>query len=539
MQFTVPDGLKISGIEVGNAYTNNNEYTWNGDEYVLVWASADGEVQTAQSGATIVTLLVDVPANTPDGTVFPVEFVEGSVTVSGADEIMLEHEEVNGSITVRVTDAGDIVFNIGSASGEPGDTVNVPLLVGFDKGSSSFEIQLDVPDGLTIEDFVIDPDSVYAQNGVFTWDPDTKTLTWTSTTGENVAGDPNTKIGDIVIKISDDAESGAELTVTGVGSAVNSDGNNMTPHVTDGLVTVTEPRNDDIYIVTALELTYTPPTRVNYWSHDTRAFSEIGFTDMVAAIRVTKYYVNADNQFVNAAGEVISDATYDAAGTIPADVTPFFDKTKPVNEFVHPVIAAGDDLRVEDTPLEVWERQLIDIYGDDYISPQEGTSSRELWLARQEQLEAADLQNQHTLGMYYFSDEQGDADFVIGDGSPLYLGDYNIFIGVKGDTDLSNRVDVIDAQLGLIYYVEKIVAELDDIYLVANDGMGDVDELRYYLSDVKYLDKNGNMVNPTEFDVEDCIRILQYYVETDVAELYYVTWEDIVGYDLLDSFYGD
>ena len=46
------------------------------------------------------------------------------------------------------------------------------------------------------------------------------------------------------------------------------------------------------------------------------------------------------------------------------------------------------------------------------------------------------------------------------------------------------------------------------------------------------------MADPTSLDVEDAQMILNYYTKKYVAHKSDTTWTDIVGYDLLDSFYG-
>ncbi|MBR4201793.1 MAG: hypothetical protein IKQ91_11110, partial [Oscillospiraceae bacterium] len=534
MQFKVPEGYKITGCKAGDAYQiADNEYKWNADEAILVWAAQSGEAQTAKSGSVIAILTVDIPAGTEDGTVIPVEFVK--VTVSGSNEEMVQHDEKNGSITVK-NDAGDIVFNIGSNSGKAGDTVDVPLIIGFGKGVSSFEIQLDVPDGLTIDDLKIDPDSVYAQNGTFTWDPETKTLKWTSNNGDIVA-DPNTKIADIQIKIPEGAEAGTVYDIKGNATATNKDGNSLTPHVTVGKVTVEE-TPDGLKVVTDIAIDYTAPTRVNYWSHDDRTFKESGgLNDMKAIMTLKKYYINADNQFVDAEGNVISETKYDAAsGVIPAGVKAFSEEQMDVTQYCHPISTQIGDLAPENTPAQVWENQLKAEYGDAYISP-EAATTKELRDARlTQEAEAKTLKNKHTLDIYYFSDENPNVDFRIGD--PYRLGDYNIFIGVKGDTSLDNKIGLDDVQIALKYYTQ-VMGQLEDVYMVNDDEYGHVDELRFFLGNVKYAGDTGTEPEtpgkPKNLGLDDVQMLLKFY--TYRMGQHEPTWQDVVGYDRLDTFY--
>ena len=242
MEFDVPDGCKISGIEFGDAYSNdNNAFTWNADENVLIWSSPDGQNQIAPAGATLVTLLVDIPADAKEGDVFPITFVKDSVEVSDTERNLLNHTELDGSVTVTEKPQGNIVFNIGDGSGKPGSTVDVPLTVSLDNGTTGFSLTFDVPDGTTIDDLKIDPNSPYAQNGKFNWDPETKTLTWTSNDGKPVNAEPGTKIADISVKVPEDAEPGTELPIKVTdASATDANGKKMTPTVAPGKVTVTD-----------------------------------------------------------------------------------------------------------------------------------------------------------------------------------------------------------------------------------------------------------------------------------------------------------
>ena len=534
MQFKVPEGYKISGCKTGNAYVvTDNEYKWNPDDAVLVWAADSGEAQTAKPGATIAILQVDVPAGVADNTKVPVEFV--NVTVSGANEEMLQHTEINGSITIKAVDGGDIVFNIGSNSGKAGETADVPLSIGFDKGVSSFELTLNVPDGVTIDDLKIDPDSEFYKNGQFEWDPETKTLKWTSNGGDVVVP-PNTKIADISVKIPEGAEAGTVYPITGTATAKNADGNDMTPYVTDGKVTV-DATPENLKVVTDVVLDYKEPTRVNYWSHDDRTFAESkGLADMKVMMTLKKYYVNADNQFVDADGNVISDTAYDAAtGKIPEGVAAFSTEEMDVTQYCHPISTQIGDLAPENSPLQVWQNQLKAEYGDDYISAEDATTKelRDARLAQEEN--AKTLKNKHTLAMYYFSDENPNVDFRIADSSPYYLGDYNIYIGVKGDTSLDNKVSLVDAQIALTYYTQTM-GQLANPYMVNDDEYGHKDELRFFLGNVLYAGVDGTKPeDPTKLSLNDAQAILLFY--TRKMGQTEPTWEQVVGYDRLDTFY--
>ena len=601
MEFAVPDGFKISGIEYGDAYTGaNNEFQWKSDEKVLVWASADGANQKAKSGATIATLYIDIPANAADDTDYPVTFVKDSVTVSDTERNLIAHEEIDGNIHVLPVETGDIVFGIGETSGTPGSKVDIPLTVMFDKGTNGFEIQLDVPDGLTIDDFTIDPDSVYAKNGKFEWDPTTKTLKWTSNDGKNVIPTPGTKIGTFSGTISKDAVPGTEYTIdvtnakatneaggsvkvssiagkvvvdkipedpttttitsdttepspttpttSGEETTPTTSGNETTPTTSGNETTPTTsgeettpttsdttPTTSDVTttetnpvtsetsfkVVTSLVTEFEKPTRVNYWSHDPRSFKESGgLRGLKFNITLYKYYINDKNLFVNEEGLPISGTPYNEADGIPENVKPIAVKTLDATAYTHP-------MESEDGPLKVWTNEIKAQFGDNY------TAADEL---------SAKHANKYPVKAYYFPNEQTDPDFNLNNGEPLYLGDWGIYIGVKGDVNLDNIADVQDAQLVLNYYTAKVVAHKDidkiNVDRPVDEEFEGVDRLCYYLGDVKYKNNDGTMADPTSLDVEDAQMILNYYTSKYVAKKTETNWEGVVGYDLLDSFYG-
>ena len=177
--------------------------------------------------------------------------------------------------------------------------------------------------------------------------------------------------------------------------------------------------------------------------------------------------------------------------------------------------------------LKVWTNEIIAQFGENYTAADELNAKHD---------------NKYTIKAFYFPSEQDDPDFMLNGGEPLELGDWNIYIGVKGDVNLDNIADVADAQLVLNYYTSKVVAHknIDTIniqYPVDPEFEG-VDRLCYYLGDVKYKNNDGTMADPTSLDVEDAQMILNYYTKKYVAHKSDTTWTDIVGYDLLDSFYG-
>ena len=122
----------------------------------------------------------------------------------------------------------------------------------------------------------------------------------------------------------------------------------------------------------------------------------------------------------------------------------------------------------------------------------------------------------------------------------MLLGTHDIFIGVKGDCDLNNTVNALDAQHTLSYflehglldnegyridgYVDEDSQELLDRY---GDLLGGEDGLIFYLVNVAYKE------NPLEIKAIDAQLILRYFLENTVMDNP-MNWDDeeLVGYDL-------
>ena len=136
-----------------------------------------------------------------------------------------------------------------------------------------------------------------------------------------------------------------------------------------------------------------------------------------------------------------------------------------------------------------------------------------------------------------------DPDFDINNGAPYEFGSIKIYIGVKGDFNLDNEVDITDAQLTLQYYTWKLALKVP--FLSDDPEFAPVDDpesgLIFFLVNVDYRDgRSGTdpLTKPQTLDINDAQDILAFYTYR-LAQQYERGWEYIVGYDYLDYFYGD
>ena len=284
-----------------------------------------------------------------------------------------------------------------------------------------------------------------------------------------------------------------------------------------------------------------PEKRMNFWSHDTRNIKDSrGLKDLSASMTLYKFYVNDDNQFVNVKGEVMTDVqgnpfVYTEGQPIPvAEMMAFEVKTKDIAAQVGPAA----DLS---TPFDIWESERKAQFGADYKSWDDAYD------------EAADQEvktthaNKYPIKLYFDPTAVDDADFRISD-TPVEVGELKIYIGVKGDFNLNNKVDLRDVQGALKYYTWQSVSHLDPEDLVgvlsSDPELDGEDGLIFYLINVVYRDGKtaDSPVSETQkITLADQRALLKYYTYRYVSKLdpEDYSWEKIVGYDKLDAFYGD
>jgi hypothetical protein len=651
VQFDLPEGFKVTGMTWGDAYGNADQVMWNNVENVLVWADPEGKSQVAEKGSILAILDVLVPADAVVGTKYPIAFHEG-IDAHDGNNMPVEVTGLDGSITIAKKDT--VAFEIEDTEGVPNSKVDIPVDMILDPGTKSFEITFDIPSDLVINGITYDPE--YEANGTFTWDPDTKTLTWTKNDGSDFKPDRRHNIANINVTVPNadpgtkyhiDATSvkatgndgspleyifnGGDLTVLEPVITTTTESTTTTTDTTTTVSTTTESTTTDstttqstttestttqstttestttqstttqstttqstttestttqstttestttqstttestttqstttqstttestttqstttestttqstttqstttestttsstttestttqstttesttsttittvsgeTSIVTSYSISFAPPTRVNYWSHDTRSFKESGgLKDMVATLTVYKYYVDANGV---------------------QDAEPFQVKSMEITAYTNPAEA-------ENSPKKVWDNETSASLG------------KTDWTEK-EALDATHT-NKYTLKAYYtYSADINDPDFDVNNGEPLELGDFKIYIGVKGDYNLDNQVKADDAQNTLNYYTKKLVGLTphlnDDPELDGEDG------LVFFLINVTYRDgfsPEDPMENPPKIQAHDAQLILQYYVEHMIQIDH--SWDYIVGYDFLDYFYGD
>ena len=117
----------------------------------------------------------------------------------------------------------------------------------------------------------------------------------------------------------------------------------------------------------------------------------------------------------------------------------------------------------------------------------------------------------------YFTDPtKADAEPVAAPVNPT------VYIGVKGDTDLSGLVDVPDA-IAILTYTAKIAAGQENIVFNEDENLN---KFAFFLADVDTESKAGKNEDNKLMTTEDAVRILTYTAKTAAGQE--VTWPDVI-----------
>ena len=117
----------------------------------------------------------------------------------------------------------------------------------------------------------------------------------------------------------------------------------------------------------------------------------------------------------------------------------------------------------------------------------------------------------------YFTDPtKADAEPVAAPVNPT------VYIGVKGDADLSGLVDVPDA-VAILTYTAKIAAGQENIVFNEDENLN---KFVFFLADVDTESKEGKNDGNKLMTTEDAVRILTYTAKTAAGQE--VTWPDVI-----------
>ena len=540
VSFKYDNALTFNGFTWGDQYTKAEDAVLNKTDAYVVWTSPNAADQVANGD--VLYLNFTAPGTAGE---YKVEFV--SLEVINTDGQALTIEKTNGAVIVEETTttttttsepvpAGKAKWVIDTKTAAAGGTVALPVIVtdAADGGAAGFRVSFKYDDALTFNGFTWGDQYTKTEDAILN-----KTDAYVAWTSPNAAD--QVANGDVIYLNFTVPSAAGEYKVEFASlEVINTDGQTLTIEKTNGAVIVEETTTTtttvttttttettttttDITttttdstttttgttttlepgqtaIVTSYTITYDPPTRVNYWSHDDRTFKESGgLKELKATLAVTK--ITVDEQGNELARE---------------------EKTLDITAYTNPEESLN-------SPKKIWDAETAASLGKT-----EWTYEEEL---------TAKHANKYPMSLYYTYDSSLDPDFDINNGAPYEFGSIKIFIGVKGDFNLDNEVDITDAQSALEYYTMRLAHKPG--FLSDDPELAPVDNpesgLIFFLVNVDYREgRSGTdpLTTPQMLDINDAQDILAFYTYR-LAKQYDRGWEYIVGYDYLDYFYGD
>ena len=500
LKLDMDSSLKIDSIDWTGAYSG--EPTLNPEQRAIVWASTNGSDQSADGAI----LYLNITAPEADGN-YPIRFEKLDVTNTVGAKVDAKTKDGGIKVDRSILDAGSVNWEIGQAAVKPGDTAKVPVKVSGDSGTAGFTVRFEHDPELKFTGFEFGD----GYSGEAQMNDNKLTVVWANSDGSNEKAD-----GDIIyLKFTAPDKEGEYPVGVSFIDVSNTLGQNLKVNVTSGSVKAdpkigTGDTPSGLRVVKSYDISFTPPTRKNYWSHDTRTLKNCGGLEgMRAEMTVYKAYVNDKNELTDVKGEPMKNANgqpviYEDGMDVKAQA--FETRTKDITEFV-------DLSDPSVTAKMIWDGQA------DSVTKVEN--------------------HKYRISLFYDAAKQTDEDFKVSD-SKIKLGDHTIFIGVKGDYNLDDVVSVDDAQNTLKFYTEYYVANKKNTKLSENPEYDGLNGLVFYLINVRFLagdSPSDPMEDPQQVSADDAQCILRYYTDKDVAHKQGITWEKEVGYDLLDSFY--
>ena len=510
---------------------------WNQAKLIYSWSSGEGENVTADNEAAMFNVTFKVPDDAKPGDVFPITFESAEavdtfgskidvVTVDGAivipDVTTTTTEEVTTTTTAAETTTttaaattttapattttttesttvttGRVNYQIAEVEAQPGDKVAVPVYVVNDTGTLGLTVQFTADSRLKYQSNA----AGNAYSGMPVWNAASFTLNWNLDAAETAKS--GAVLTTLTYKVPDDAQPGDRFPVEFVVencSTVDENGNALTVGYFNGAIYIPDP---DATTTSTTEAPVTTTTTTTTTAAETT----------VTSIEVTTVSTTETT--------VTSSETSGSETTTETSVSQSFSFTEPTR-----VCYWSHDNRPFDLEgLKVILQETI------FIIHEDGTV-----VEAEEQPAAVDITEQCMT--IFCNDKQVAApedtyetqiykymlEFAY-EGKPnVIVGTHQVLIGVKGDTNLSGDVTVADAVEILMYRADMMANPNNATYVFNEDP--DLHKLGYFLGNVDCI-KEGDDLN-----VADAVNILMFRAE--VLANGSATWEQIVGYDLID-----
>ena len=502
---------------------------WNQAKLIYSWSSGEGENVTADNEAAMFNVTFKVPDDAKPGDVFPITFesaeavdtfgsnidvvtVDGAIIIPDVTTTTTAAETTTTTAATTTTTApatttttaesttvttGRVNYQIAEVEAQPGEKVPVPVYVINDTGTLGLTVQFTADSRLKYQSNA----AGNAYTGMPVWDAASYTLNWSLDTAETAKS--GAVLTTLTYKVPDDAQPGDRFPVEFVVencSTVDENGNALTVGYFNGAIYIPDP--DATTTSTTEALVTTTTTTTTTAAETTVTSSEV---TTVSTTETTVTSSEASGSETTTETSVSQSFSF----TEPTRVCYWSHDNRPfdleglkviLQETIFIIHEDGTVVEAEEQPaaVDITEQCKTIFCNDKQVATPEDTYETQIY--------------KYMLEFAY----EGNPDVIVGT--------HQVLIGVKGDTNLSGDVTVADAVEILMYRADMMANPNNPTYVFNEDP--DLHKLGYFLGNVDCI-KEGDDLN-----VADAVNILMFRAE--VLANGSATWEQIVGYDLID-----
>ncbi|MED9890825.1 hypothetical protein, partial [Ruminococcus champanellensis] len=388
---------------------------------------------------------------------------------------------------------GRVNYQIAEVEAQPGEKVPVPVYVINDTGTLGLTVQFTADSRLKYQSNA----AGNAYTGMPVWDAASYTLNWSLDTAETAKS--GAVLTTLTYKVPDDAQPGDRFPVEFVVencSTVDENGNALTVGYFNGAIYIPDPdattTSTTEALVTTTTTTTTTAAETTVTSSEVTTVSTTETSETGGSETTTETSVSQSFSFTEP-----TRVCYWSHDNRPFDL----EGLKVIlQETIFIIHEDGTVVEAEEQPaaVDITEQCKTIFCNDKQVATPEDTYETQIY--------------KYMLEFAY----EGNPDVIVGT--------HQVLIGVKGDTNLSGDVTVADAVEILMYRADMMANPNNPTYVFNEDP--DLHKLGYFLGNVDCI-KEGDDLN-----VADAVNILMFRAE--VLANGSATWEQIVGYDLID-----
>ena len=454
-------------------------------------ATTTTEEVTTTTTAAATTTTEEVTTTTTAAATTTTE--EVTTTTTGAATTTTAPATTTTTTESTTVTTGRVNYQIAEVEAQPGDKVAVPVYVVNDTGTLGLTVQFTADSRLKYQSNA----AGNAYSGMPVWNAASFTLNWNLDAAETAKS--GAVLTTLTYKVPDDAQPGDRFPVEFVVencSTVDENGNALTVGYFNGAIYIPDP---DATTTSTTEAPVTTTTTTTTTAAETTVTSS-----EVTTVSTTETTVTSGSETTTE-----TSVSQSFSFTEPTRVCYWSHDNRPfdleglkviLQETIFIIHEDGTVVEAEEQPaaVDITEQCMTMFCNDKQVATPEDTYETQIY--------------KYMLEFAY----EGNPDVIVGT--------HQVLIGVKGDTNLSGDVTVADAVEILMYRADMMANPNNPTYVFNEDP--DLHKLGYFLGNVDCI-KEGDDLN-----VADAVNILMFRAE--VLANGSATWEQIVGYDLID-----